>query len=309
MKELTKLEKKLCYALRHKPEAFALVLDEEGFASAEDVCKAFGIDPETLEKVVEQSDKKRFELTNGKIRALYGHSIPAKIKKEEIIPPEILYHGTSRKAAEAILTEGLKPMKRQYVHLSCEANIAYEVGKRKDRDPAILQIDAGRAYKDGIVFYSGNERNVLVDFVPTEYIRVYGKESNVQKTEAPLKGIFWIVDRKNLENNKEYLFKIKSDREGNVLYAEHELTSKKGNNYNHKNTWKSLVKTLTHNKQYNYYPRGRVEIKNDTAKVFINPALNENEILGYIKKEYNLNDRTIGCLKIIVDNSNHYQSN
>lgn len=304
MNDLIKLEKKLCYALRHKPEAFSLVLDEEGFVDAEDVCKNFDIDRETLNRVVEQSDKKRFELKENKIRALYGHSLSSMIKKEEIIPPEILYHGTSRKAVEAILIEGLKPMKRQYVHLSYDSNSAYEVGKRKDKDPVILQICAGKANKDGIPFYGGNERNVLANHIPPAYIKQINEE-----TEHPYKGIFWIIDRKNLENNGPYLFKIESDRNGNVLYAEHELTSKKGNNYNHKNTWESLAKTLTHNKQYNYYPRGRVEIKNDTAKIFINPLLNENEILGHIKKEYNLNDRTIGCLKIIVDNSNHYQSN
>ena len=122
--------------------------------------------PETLEKVVEQSDKKRFELTNGKIRALYGHSIPAKIKKEEIIPPEILYHGTSRKAVEAILIEGLKPMKRQYVHLSYNPDIAYDVGKRKDDQPVILQINARNAYEDGVVFYACIKDNTIFICIP-----------------------------------------------------------------------------------------------------------------------------------------------
>ena len=167
----TKLEKKLCYALRHKPEAFDLVLDEEGFADAENVCKAFGIDMNTLDQIVEQSDKKRFESREGKIRALYGHSISAKIKKEELIPPKCLYHGTSRKAAEMILTDGLKPMKRQYVHLSYDAETAYDVGKRKDSNPVILLIETRKAYEEGIVFYVGNERNVLADYIPSKYIK------------------------------------------------------------------------------------------------------------------------------------------
>ena len=50
---------------------------------------------EDLKIMIEKSEKKRHELKENKIRALYGHSIPMKIVKEEGVPPKFLYHGTS----------------------------------------------------------------------------------------------------------------------------------------------------------------------------------------------------------------------
>lgn len=59
-------------------------------------------------------------------------------------PPRLLFHGTSAAAAEAILESGhLKPMSRQYVHLSSDKATALIVGKRKTQNteqPTILQV-------------------------------------------------------------------------------------------------------------------------------------------------------------------------
>ena len=308
MTEMKRIEKKLCFALRHRPEAFNLILDDKGFCDAENVCRAFNIAYEELERIVAESDKKRFELSDGKIRALYGHSFSKRIKKQQIIPTEYLYHGTSRESASLILQEGLKPMNRQYAHLSYDFSTAKEVGLRKDNQPVILRISALKANENGVVFYEGNKRTVLADYISSEYIEVFVTTQSIRNSDALFKGIFWIVDKENLENNEPYLFKILTNRNGDVLASYDDLNSKKGDNYNHRLTWETLPKELTHNKPYNYYPRGRIEIKNDTAKIFINPLLNESNILGYIKKEYNLDDRFVSQIIIIVDNSRHYQS-
>ncbi len=302
-----RLEKKLCYALRHHPEKFDLILDDEGFCPAEDICRSFNITHEVLKKIVAESDKKRFELKDGKIRALYGHSIPLRINKEEIIPPEYLYHGTTRKAAASIIQDGLKPMKRQYVHLSYDIGIAKEVGLRRDDKPVILRIDALKAYENGIRFYKGNERTVLADEIPPEYLKVFVAVNDIKYDDNLYKGVFWIVDRKNLEENDFYIFKILTDRDGNISASYDDLNSKKGDNYNHRLTWQSLPKDLTHNKPYNYYPRGRIEIKNNTAKIFINPLLNDERIIDYIKSRFNLNENTISEIRVLIDNSAHYK--
>src|SRR3712207_7512870 len=82
------------------------------------------------------SDKVRFELKNDKIRALYGHSyIPSnlvgKIYKTASTPPSILYHGTTSFAVKIIMSEGIRSMNRQYVHLSTDKKTAIQVAKRK----------------------------------------------------------------------------------------------------------------------------------------------------------------------------------
>ena len=85
-KKLVDISKTISYALRHKPEEFNLKLDKEGWIDFGVFCKALAehkpaiyVDKETLEKIIAESKKKRFELANGKIRATYGHSIDTKI--------------------------------------------------------------------------------------------------------------------------------------------------------------------------------------------------------------------------------------
>ena len=178
MMDYTKLSKEISYALRHAPWKYELELDSEGFVSVEQLINAINesgnydrlINVNDLEYIIKNSDKKRHEIQGDKIRALYGHSIPMHISKDVIVPPDVLYHGTTHKALDSILSAGLKPMGRQYVHLSVDADTAMQVGKRRDNDPVILVIDAHKAYADGNCFYRGNDKVVLADHIPPEYI-------------------------------------------------------------------------------------------------------------------------------------------
>lgn len=89
----------------------------------------------------------------------------------------------------------------------------------------------------------------------------WAKECDEQREK---KGIFWIVDRKNLQNNEPYLFCIPVDSVGVPCFLTPipPLNSKHGGNYNHKMTWETYVPAeLRRGKPYDYYPRGRVEIK------------------------------------------------
>ncbi|QRG65151.1 RNA 2'-phosphotransferase [Brevibacillus choshinensis] len=109
-------------------------------------------------------------LDASQIRALYGHSVPQKIVKTTGIPPSILYHGTSRDSIKRIIAEGILPMGRQYVHLSVDREMAMQVGKRKDRKPVLLQVNAEKASIEGIAFYQGNHAVWLADRVPSTFI-------------------------------------------------------------------------------------------------------------------------------------------
>lgn len=70
------------------------------------------------------------------------------------------------------MRDGLLPMKRQYVHLSVDTTMATLVGKRRDIDPIILEIDAREALSDGIKFYIGNDKVWLCDKIPPKYIKI-----------------------------------------------------------------------------------------------------------------------------------------
>jgi putative RNA 2'-phosphotransferase len=105
-----------------------------------------------------------------RIRALYGHSTPQKLLKEPAAPPAILFHGTAPKTVALIRKEGLRPMGRQYVHLSADIPTATQVGRRKAKDPVILPIRAAEAHEAGMRFYRGNDLVWLADAVAPAFI-------------------------------------------------------------------------------------------------------------------------------------------
>lgn len=152
--KLTELSKEISYALRHAPWEYELEMDEEGWVTVEQLLDALhrdvkwsNVTEENLVIMIQKSEKKRHEISNGKIRAYYGHSVPMKIVKEKKLPPEVLYHGTARRFLDSIKENGLLPKGRQYVHLSQDVETAYSVGLRHDSKPCILKIDAKQAWK------------------------------------------------------------------------------------------------------------------------------------------------------------------
>ncbi len=174
----TALSKAVSHALRHEPWLYELELDAEGWTSVDHLLAALrsanpawsGLAVADLEHMIAQSEKKRHELRDGKIRAFYGHSTPQKLELKPAVPPSIFYHGTSPEAVTTILREGLLPMGRQYVHLSADTLTATKVGERKAKAAVILCVNATAAHADGIAFYHGNEMVWLANHVPPEFL-------------------------------------------------------------------------------------------------------------------------------------------
>ena len=174
----TKLSRTVALALRHKPLLFELELDGEGWVRVESLLSALREERREWAELVEgdlhemiaRASKQRYDMRDGKIRALYGHSLKNRLAKEPGQPPEVLYHGTPQSAIPTIRSEGLKPMSRQYVHLSADRETAVEVGRRRDPDAALLVVRAGEAHRNGVTFYRGNEIVWLADHVPPQFI-------------------------------------------------------------------------------------------------------------------------------------------
>lgn len=172
--------KTISYALRHKPQEFNLSLDEEGWVDIDTFCLALQkhkpslvITRKGIEDIIAASEKKRFEIEGNRIRATYGHSFEAKIEFTPHEPPLFLYHGTSKRAFAKIEMEGLKPMSRQYVHLSKDFETAQKVGSRHDKNTVIiLRIDTRRMYEDGFKFFhSVNDGTWMCECVPSKYFQ------------------------------------------------------------------------------------------------------------------------------------------
>ncbi|HEV8341225.1 MAG TPA: RNA 2'-phosphotransferase [Candidatus Binatia bacterium] len=174
-----RLSRFLSFLLRHRQADYPLRFDKEGFVVWGELLSAVQDRfPEVAEKdifdIIENSDKKRFELKEGKVRASYGHSFPVDLGLETIEPPAHLYHGTARDLAQSILREGLKPRGRQYVHLSRSVEEATEVGRRRDPSPSVVVVDCQAAHADGIPFYCSGPL-FLAKEIPAKFLSLWGK--------------------------------------------------------------------------------------------------------------------------------------
>ena len=142
------------------------------------------------------------------------------------------------------------------------------------------------------------------------------KESGIHLNEAKqlCSGIFWVLsDNYDLSDYKLLMFDIPCDLNGKPDNTQSiELNSKSGNTYNHKKLWESEVKNNNkyrpyNKKDYNYYPRGRVEISNNKATIFLNPNINKPLFTDEIKEKFGLSSYNISEIRINVDGSIHYQ--
>ena len=166
----------LSLVLRHNPDVIGLKLDANGWARVDELLRGVKkagrpITRARLEEIVETNDKKRFSFSadGRRIRAAQGHSIDVDLGYEPAMPPENLYHGTARANLDQIFIEGLRPGKRQQVHLSLDPETAVRVGQRHGK-PTVLRVETGRMHEDGFEFFKADNGVWLTDVVPPKYL-------------------------------------------------------------------------------------------------------------------------------------------
>ncbi len=172
-----RISKFLSLVLRHKPEVINLMLDENGWASVDELMEKCAKHERNftlneLMEMVETNDKKRFVFNEDKtrIRANQGHSIDIDLALKPQQPPEFLYHGTAEANIPSIMENGIEKRNRQHVHLSQDKETATKVGMRHGK-PVILTIETEKMHEAGIPFYLSENNVWLTDFVDIKYIR------------------------------------------------------------------------------------------------------------------------------------------
>jgi putative RNA 2'-phosphotransferase len=174
LKALTKKSKYLCLVLRHDPGSAGIKLTEAGWASVAEILQALNLKREELNQVVAEDDKNRFEYSeNGHhIRARQGHSIDVDLGYPESVPPDVLYHGTSKQNLSVILAQGIKKMQRHHVHMSPDVATAEVVAKRRP-GPKVLIVDSKAMVEAKIKFFLTGNGVWLTDYVDPKYIKKY----------------------------------------------------------------------------------------------------------------------------------------
>lgn len=119
------------------------------------------------------------------------------------------------------------------------------------------------------------------------------------------KGIFWCA---NFDTECPALITVSAacDKNGDSKEPVR-FSSKSGNNFNHRPEWERLDRSITAGRPFNYYPRGRVEIKNGKATVFLNPAINKECIVRRIMDAFELMTGELNRINIKSDGSSHYR--
>lgn len=171
-----RITRSLAFMLRHQPEEFDLELDRHGFGDLEDVVCALNerlgdpIEAKDVSEAIDAGDRQRYEISDGKIRALYGHSFPVD-PGESVEPPEELFVGVGSRDADRASRSGLHSGRRAFLHLARTFDEAREMGRRAAPEYAVITVHALDAWEDGIDFYDRISL-FLSESIPTEFIEV-----------------------------------------------------------------------------------------------------------------------------------------
>lgn len=114
------------------------------------------------------------------------------------------------------------------------------------------------------------------------------------------KGVFWLIRDKH-DNERLAIYKYS-------LSAIESLFDKY--KYSYENVWKTLDKSITQNKAYYYFPRGRYEIrKGNKVIIYCSTFFSEEKYKNMIISKLKLKKwfKGIKDIKFIFDNSLHYR--
>ena len=177
-----RLSKLLSGILRHFPWEVGLIPNTEGWIDIDDLVNAIKtkwrnkefykwLKKEHVIALALLDPKGRFEINGNRIRARYGHSIPVEIAYTEDTNVKILYHGTSSKNVNSILSSGIKSMRRLWVHLTTSKDDACINARRHGGKPLLLIIDADCLRSKGIKVYRASKIIYLTKYIPVECIK------------------------------------------------------------------------------------------------------------------------------------------
>lgn len=170
------ITRSLAYMLRHQPEEFDLELDPEGWADLGDVVSALNerlgepVHEDDVYEAIESGDRPRYSIEDGRVCALYGHSIQIEPGKASE-PPEFLFVGIGSRDADRARRNGLRAGRRTFLHLALTEGDARESGRRAAPEYAVVTVNARDAWDDGIDFY--NRKSLfLSESIPVDFLDV-----------------------------------------------------------------------------------------------------------------------------------------
>jgi hypothetical protein len=119
------------------------------------------------------------------------------------------------------------------------------------------------------------------------------------------RGLFWLAD-----DGRLITYKLACDMDGILVNPYIHFNSRRGDSITHKATWAEAARLEpreTRCKSWNYYPRGRVEVRASKASIYFNPELSTPEFEQRILDEFGLMEDNALLVRFIADHSMHYR--
>jgi putative RNA 2'-phosphotransferase len=179
-RELKRLEKILFAMLGRQPDAFGIVLDEGGWASIKELHQALmketgfsHITQRGLTQLFSLYRPEKFEWREKHVRVKPELQGPDLTIYKESTPPELLYVSIRPKAHAHVITRGLQSSNnKKWVVLSTEKEMALKIGRRRDKDPVIVEVMALKSSKAGVVFRRAGKVLYLVEGLDPQWMNI-----------------------------------------------------------------------------------------------------------------------------------------
>jgi len=137
--------------------------------------------------LVKSDPKERYEVSRGRVRARYGHSVSVELDHPENEMP-VLFYGAAEEEAERLLEIGLRSASQRYVHLSTSPEKAWHVGTFRTSNPKVIRVDAAAAQSEGVKMMAVNENIVISDPIPPEYLSILPAKDTASYREDARRG-------------------------------------------------------------------------------------------------------------------------
>lgn len=173
---MQRLTRVLSFVLRHRPSSVAVVLDEDGWTDLHALIQGLRQRPawtdlseQEVHGLLEAHTYTRFQINEGRVRALYGHSLrhisPGTYEK----PPALLFHSTKAASFNAICHEGIAAKGRSHAHLTSSFEYAFTIKEDHERSGSaaiVFGIQTAVALKGAIPFYRASEVVWTAPYIP-----------------------------------------------------------------------------------------------------------------------------------------------
>jgi putative RNA 2'-phosphotransferase len=203
---LKRLTKAVFAMLGRRPDAFGIVLDRGGWISIKELHQVLITEPDlphisskALHQFFSLYRPERFEWQEDRVRVRPEWQSPDLTAYEETIPPERLYVTIRPKAHAYVIDHGLRPGgDKRWIVLSADREMALKIGRRRDRNPILVEVLASKACKTGIVFRRAGESLYLVDRLGPQWMNIpplapkqerHPKESRSDKTKLDVEKV------------------------------------------------------------------------------------------------------------------------